>query len=545
MKTKVKLLLFLISIVLLFGMVSCSDLLSKLPFGNVGSDGNSGDENSDNAENPDELVLVKNGTAKFQIVYTAEAGSLNFKQANDLVSQLRALGITVNDPIEEKEASLVTDCEIIIGTGAKNRGEEFAVSAKELGKDGIIIKIIGNKVLIAGGTAEKTLTAFRYYMKNEMKIDKNTLSFDFLSVNRSFSQNVETVYPVKSIKIAGIDINDFTLVYDITYLGELDNGVIEDFHNKIYDKTGFILKEGSADKLDTYAHSFIIRCTSDAGVEGFRAFYDGNNFIVECSYPKEFEAAFEKLMNTLFYEVSEAEISIPSDYSYKEDVSSIGKNDVDSENQLQPSQYVSFFGNPNASLRIMFVGNSITRHGPNPTIGWYGDWGMAASSKENDYVHVLADMVEEVTDAYFCICQAAVWERNYINGEEQFELYEVAREFDADIIIMRVVENCDYSNLDQQTFYNSYLEFISYLDKSNDADLVLTSSFWIHPADEIIEKVATENGLPYVYLGDLGERDDMMAIGLYENAGVARHPGDLGMKTIAERIFEALRQFLP
>ena len=41
-------------------------------------------------------------------------------------------------------------------------------------------------------------------------------------------------------------------------------------------------------------------------------------------------------------------------------------------------------------------------------------------------------------------------------------------------------------------------------------------------------------------LGDLGENDEMKAIRLFEHSGVANHPGDKGMKAIAERIAAAL-----
>ena len=47
-----------------------------------------------------------------------------------------------------------------------------------------------------------------------------------------------------------------------------------------------------------------------------------------------------------------------------------------------------------------------------------------------------------------------------------------------------------------------------------------------------------------VELNDLGDMPEMKALGLFEHSGVAAHPGDLGMKTIAQRIFEPLKELL-
>jgi len=39
--------------------------------------------------------------------------------------------------------------------------------------------------------------------------------------------------------------------------------------------------------------------------------------------------------------------------------------------------------------RIIFIGDSITEHSPSvEKLGWHGNYGMAASSIENDYVHL-------------------------------------------------------------------------------------------------------------------------------------------------------------
>ena len=49
---------------------------------------------------------------------------------------------------------------------------------------------------------------------------------------------------------------------------------------------------------------------------------------------------------------------------------------------------------------------------------------------------------------------------------------------------------------------------------------------------------------PFIYLGDLGEDESMMAIGLFKHSGVAVHPGDKGMQTIADRIYVELQRLI-
>ena len=221
------------------------------------------------------------------------------------------------------------------------------------------------------------------------------------------------------------------------------------------------------------------------------------------------------------------------------------KNNVDSKNQLAESSRVHFTNLDGKGKRIMFVGNSMTLHGIRPSIGWNGEYGMAASKKENDYVHLLmAKTNEVVSDSQFCICQVADWERAFDKGEETLSLYENARNFNANIIIMRFIENCPKDNFDLAHFKEKLSQLLDYLNKSQKAKLIITTGFWRHPGDQAIIEYAKENNLPCVLLGDLGEQDEMKAIGLFEHKGVANHPGDLGMKHMADRIWEELEKLL-
>lgn len=221
------------------------------------------------------------------------------------------------------------------------------------------------------------------------------------------------------------------------------------------------------------------------------------------------------------------------------------KNTVKAYDQLKDTARVRFENSTGSGRRVMFVGNSITLHSVKEDIGWHGEWGMAASSKENDYVHrLMASIRETDPDAAFCTCQVADWERQYDHGTDTHELFAAAREFNADIIVMRFVENCPYDGFKADAFKDELGKLLCYLNGTGNAKFIITTGFWRHPGDEAICEFAAENGLPLVELGDLGEEDRMKAIGLFEHGGVANHPGDLGMQMIAERIFEQLKIML-
>ncbi len=221
--------------------------------------------------------------------------------------------------------------------------------------------------------------------------------------------------------------------------------------------------------------------------------------------------------------------------------SQLDKNTVLAKGQLKQTGPVRFLNSDKSGKRILVVGNSMLYHAPLEKIGWSGEWGMAASCKQNDYVHRL---IKKASDSPFCICQLSWWESEYKNGSTLLKNYEAARNFDADVIVMRFIENCPKNDFDSNIFKTELDNLLCYLNKSGKAKIILTTGFWRHPGDSAIIEYAKENNLPCVTLGDLGEKDEMKAIGLFEHSGVANHPGDLGMKNIADRIFDVLEKYL-
>lgn len=219
------------------------------------------------------------------------------------------------------------------------------------------------------------------------------------------------------------------------------------------------------------------------------------------------------------------------------------KNTVESKNQVKKK--VLFEGSKSGSPKIMFVGNSITLHSPAPQIGWYGNWGMAASSKEKDYVHLCINHVKEkFPNATFCIVQAADWERVY-KEIDIADVFSEAQQFNPDVIITRLSENVPVDYLEHDSFIKSMNEFHKYLSGTNEqVKLIVTSNVFDNKVkDEVLESYSKKFDAEYVYIDDYRKNDENLALE-FEHEGVQLHPGDKGMKFIADRIITALDKIL-
>lgn len=215
-------------------------------------------------------------------------------------------------------------------------------------------------------------------------------------------------------------------------------------------------------------------------------------------------------------------------------------NDVPAVGQLRGSDCISFETTENADIKLLFLGNSITRHGKAENLGWCGDWGMAASSKENDYVHkLISKFCQNGIKVSVCIANLSDWERTR-NMDLLFTKYLSALRFNADYVIVRLGENaCPDKYLSE--FELCYGELTDLFSR-NGAKIVLTDLFWEYePFDNFVAELAKARGYAFAEIHDLGNDDEMKAIGKFSHNGVAVHPGDKGMAEIAERIFRVLR----
>ena len=221
--------------------------------------------------------------------------------------------------------------------------------------------------------------------------------------------------------------------------------------------------------------------------------------------------------------------------------SQLDKNNVSAVGQLKKSGPVSMVNDGDNGIKVLLVGNSITRHGIATHIGWHGDWGMAASDISKDYVHIMLDaLTKKHGKVDYCIVSLSFWEKEYWN-DELLHTYQEARDFNADIVIVRVAENVwgakDF--LDKYPLAPYWDNMIKYFSPNPNAHIVVTDDFWRTDfIDGPIHEVAEKNGYILVELGDLGEKPENKALGKFWHEGIQIHPNDNGMRAIAEKILK-------
>lgn len=219
---------------------------------------------------------------------------------------------------------------------------------------------------------------------------------------------------------------------------------------------------------------------------------------------------------------------------------------VPGSGQVRKASNIWVTGTTTGSPRILFLGNSVTYHPPSADIGWYGDWGMAASARENDYVHLVMSAIKEAyPEAAFCMAQGSVWETTLENCDYE-EAFGAAKEFEADIILCSLEANIPEDTFDGTIFQREMERLQQYLGRPDGSTrLIMASSICRIPKkDAAIEAYAKAHHARYQYIGDIFEKEENLAIGRFSHVGVAHHPGDAGMRCLAGRYIDILREIL-
>lgn len=208
--------------------------------------------------------------------------------------------------------------------------------------------------------------------------------------------------------------------------------------------------------------------------------------------------------------------------------------------------FICLTAQASAQTKVLFLGNSITKHGPKADIDWKGNWGMAASAEANDYVHLVTKGLTEKSGT-----APEVMVKNIADFERAHAGYDVparmkdAIDFKADLIILAIGENVPALKTaeDKATLQASVTTLLSALKGERKPVILVRSCFWANVAkDEVLQLACTAVDGIYVNISALSKDESNYARSErpYKHAGVANHPGDKGMAAIAAALVKAV-----
>lgn len=192
------------------------------------------------------------------------------------------------------------------------------------------------------------------------------------------------------------------------------------------------------------------------------------------------------------------------------------------------------------------IGNSITVHPLNEY--WWNECGMAATTEEKDYVHTVASALDAKSYAY----NFYTWEMMGHDRGEALSLLDGLLSNELNLVTIQLSENAS----DLSTFESDFEELIRYVQKrAPNAQLLVIGDFWDkEQKDERKQQACAETGVQFISLNEIKGLEQYqcgMKTTVYdsdgnphivEHSGVAKHPGDIGMKWIADQIIEAVKE---
>ena len=201
----------------------------------------------------------------------------------------------------------------------------------------------------------------------------------------------------------------------------------------------------------------------------------------------------------------------------------------------------TFCVNAKEIKEVVILGNSIRLHGPALTIGWSGNWGMAATSRDKDYVHVL----------YRKICNTLAKRQKKapelklpggVVDEKTFSKWNADAVRNADILIIQLSDNYR-GELTDDKFQKNYAAMLKDFKASGVSILICVSNWGGGKMAQLIRQAADSQGAKFVSLEKIAADPSNRAKseGHFSHGGVNWHPGDRGMQAIADAIWKVFR----
>jgi lysophospholipase L1-like esterase len=201
-------------------------------------------------------------------------------------------------------------------------------------------------------------------------------------------------------------------------------------------------------------------------------------------------------------------------------------NSVDSTPSIT---YLNYRPMPPNAYRILFMGDSLTYHGQTPNL-WDYDSGMAASSPNNDFVHLVSQHIQSKMGRR----PVEILINNGGTGKIGSMLAYLTSHPDLkpSLIIFQGGENDPFDG----SFKDTYRSLLN-LYQSSKIPYIVMGDWWNDDKRDFDRQEALAHGYAWIDINVFNKNPEMRGDGgPYHVDGVAKHPNDKGMRAIADAI---------
>ena len=275
-------------------------LVFVLSLASCGIANSSSDKEQGSADNDSSIVeldtskylsITADGAPTVTVVSSYSKGNEYATAYNAFISYFKSAGISLKLAYSASDDPDLP--EILIGDRINVLDENY-IDPHNLGEDGYAIRVMGNKLVVAGGSDKALAKALQLLVSDVLRLDNPKTDISNLAVARSTDIRVRQNYPIKSVIVGGNDISGYDIVCDV-YNSDLKY-CADKLHELFYDNAGYWLdiKERST------GPSVRISLTDDAGDGGFRVFVDGDDLVIACRYQALLTKTFDRFINEFF-----------------------------------------------------------------------------------------------------------------------------------------------------------------------------------------------------------------------------------------------------
>ena len=229
-----------------------------------------------------ELPLLIDGEPNFQFVL-ASGTNIDVRRTVEqtVIRTIKTkTGVELTSVTEGASNDEEMEIEVLIGN-VSSRGERYLYDEHTLGKKGYVIKIVGKKIIINGGSVDAFVEAINEFSEDFLGFDGRNIDENAIMSSKDSIEEIQDDYKVTSLAVNGTDMKGYVIAADSTV--EYYSSAALNLQDTLYTRTGYWLEIVPLENAPSKA--VVMRSIPKvSGSDSFKIYADGETLFIDCAF---------------------------------------------------------------------------------------------------------------------------------------------------------------------------------------------------------------------------------------------------------------------